>query len=121
MLQNNATALLLEDEVLIAMDVEQALGEAGFNVSTVLSCADAETWLQARRPDLVIVDIKLRDGPSDTIVTGLVKDGIPFIVHSGDEPSLYADTPFSRGVWMSKPSNRSELVAAALQAVKSAI
>lgn len=38
---NAAVALLLEDEPLIAIDVELALGEAGFAVTTVASCAEA--------------------------------------------------------------------------------
>ncbi|RKM87750.1 response regulator [Devosia naphthalenivorans] len=111
--QNCPLALLLEDEALIAMDVEQALDSAGFAVATMLTCADAEQWLEAHRPDVVIVDIMLKDGTCEAIVSRLVQDHVPFVVHSGDVPSLHANTLFSRGVWVSKPSDSRELAEAA--------
>ncbi|MBU1334249.1 MAG: response regulator [Alphaproteobacteria bacterium] len=55
-------ALLLEDEPLIAMDMELLLQGAGLDVTTVASCEEANNWLEVRRPDIVIVDIMLRDG-----------------------------------------------------------
>lgn len=113
MTQNTSIALLLEDEALIAMDIEQALGSAGYDVTTVLTCAQAALWLQTRRPDVVIVDVMLRDGTSEAIVSKLVQERIPFLVHSGDVPGIYAGTPFAHGVWVSKPASSSDLVEAA--------
>lgn len=107
---NAAVALLLEDEPLIAMDLEQALDSAGFQVTTVMSCAEANDWLAMWRPDIVIVDIMLRDGSSDAVVRRLVEAAIPFIVHSGDHPNQHVDTPFAHGVWVSKPAGPGELV-----------
>lgn len=106
-------ALLLEDEPLIAMDLELTLQTAGFDVTTVASCADALDWLEVCRPDVVIVDIMLQDGPCHEVVARLVDDGIPFIVHSGDQPSIHADTPLAGGTWIGKPANGSEMVDAA--------
>lgn len=48
------------------------------------------------RPDVVIVDIVLRDGPSDQVVERLVSDGIPFIVHSGEHPGMHVGSPFAK-------------------------
>ena len=46
---NTMVALLLEDEPLIAMEIEQTLQIAGFEVTTVSSCASALDWLAASR------------------------------------------------------------------------
>jgi two-component system, response regulator PdtaR len=108
-----SVALLLEDEPLISMDLELTLGNAGFDVTTVMSCEEALDWLGMARPDIVIVDIELRDGRSDKVVERLVEDDIPFIVHSGDHPSMQVDTPFAHGRWVSKPAAPDELVQAA--------
>ena len=110
-------ALLLEDEALIALHVEQVLIDAGLEVSTVSTCADALDWLKVHRPDVVIVDIILRDGPCHCVVARLVEDNIPFIVHSGDHPSMHADTPFADGTWIGKPVDGIEMVRAALRLV----
>ena len=110
-------ALLLEDEPLIALDVQQVLIDAGFEVSTISTCADALEWLQKHRPDVVIVDIILRDGPCHSVVARLVEDDIPFIVHSGDHPRMHADTPFAGGTWIGKPVDGIEMVRAARRLV----
>lgn len=107
---NITVALLLEDEPLIAMDIEHTLSRAGFDVTTVTSCADALEWLGFCRPGVVIVDIILQDGPCHKVVAKLVEDGIPFIVHSGDHPSNHADTPFAGGTWVGKPADSAEMV-----------
>lgn len=105
-------ALLLEDEPLIAIDLEISLASAGFEVTTAMSCFDAHAWLDDHRPDIVIVDIQLRDGPSDSVATRLVDLRIPFIVHSGDVLSQFDGTPFAHGIWLPKPSSEPELEAA---------
>ena len=110
---NAPVALLLEDEPLIAMDVELILGGAGFDVTTVTSSEEANDWLAICRPDIVIVDIELRDGPCDRVVERLVEDRIPFIVHSGDDRGTYQGTAFETGRWLTKPSDPGELVDAA--------
>lgn len=71
------TALLLEDEPLISMDLEATLADAGFAVVPVMTCADALAWLDGHTPDVVVVDIMLRDGPSDAVVEKLIGSEIP--------------------------------------------
>lgn len=110
------TVLLLEDEPLIAIDVEQTLRDAGFDVSVAATCADAAEWLEVCRPEVVIIDIVLRDGPCHQVAKQLVQDNIPFVVHSGDILDAHAGTPFEYGVWLSKPSMPGDLIAAIRQA-----
>lgn len=58
--------LVVEDDWLIAMEIEAALSESGFVVlGTASSADDAVSLAIARRPDLVLMDIRLeglRDG-----------------------------------------------------------
>ena len=106
---STAIALVLEDEPLIAMDIELILEDAGFAVSTVMSCEEATNWLATNRPDIVVVDIMLHDGASDAVAARLVAESIPFIVYSGDLRDQHVGTPFEHGVWLSKPALSSEL------------
>ena len=96
----NTLALVLEDEPLIAMDLEATLENAGFTVVTQMTCAEAQAWLAAHRPVVAVVDVQLRDGSSIDIAGKLDKIGVPFIVHSGEHPSQL-EPPFDRGVWPS--------------------
>lgn len=88
MIQNSSVALLLEDEAIIAFDVEQALEEAGFLVTTNVTCSAADEWLRNTPPDVAVVDIRLKDGSSEVNVARFVRDGIPFVVQSGGSPDF---------------------------------
>lgn len=114
---NAAVALLLEDEPFIAIDVELMLGEACFDVTTISSCTEALEWLERCRPDLVVVDIILRDGPCHRVVEQLIASSIPFLVHSGDHPSMHETTPLARGRWIGKPADGAEMIRAARELV----
>lgn len=109
-------ALLLEDEALIALDVEQHLAEAGFQVVHVTSCEDAERYLADQSPDLAVIDLTLRDGICHGVARILVERSVPFIVHSGSNE--IDDNPdhqiFQSGTWISKPSSMADLVAMAI-------
>lgn len=111
------TALILEDEPLIAMDVEMTLREMGYDVSIVGECSEAMAWLKTGRPDIAIVDVMLRDGSCHAVVEQLGDEGVPFIVHSGDVADAHKGTPYERGVWLSKPSLREHFVTAIGQAM----
>lgn len=97
--------LLLEDEPLIAIDLEEKL--KGFGVKAVVSlmtCAEADNWLSEHSPDLAIIDPHLKDDLSASAIRILVDRDIPFIVYSGDGSSaIEQDAIFEKGVWLSKP------------------
>ncbi len=107
-----STALLLEDQPLIAMDLEESLQVAGFDVVHLISCAAAIDWIGDHHADVAIVDVQLSDGTCQTVVERLQVKGIPFVVHSGDVAHQYAGTPFQHGIWLNKPSSNEELLSA---------
>lgn len=117
MIKNMSTALLLEDEPLIAMDMEENLHVAGFEVVHLMSCAAANNWIDANKADVAIVDIQLTDGSCHEVVERLRFTGVPFVVHSGDVANQHAGTSFEHGIWVNKPSSENELIAAVRQAM----
>jgi DNA-binding response OmpR family regulator len=111
-------ALILEDQALIAMDVEYALQNAGFDVHIRSSCSAAEEWLSQNNPQIAVIDITLQDGPCHGIAQILTQRQVPFLVHSGDNASLDQGTPFEAGHWLSKPSSSDQIVSWAQQAIR---
>ncbi|MFT3989045.1 HWE histidine kinase domain-containing protein [Aestuariivirga sp.] len=76
--------LLLEDQMLIAMDVEGMLADRGFaNVSTVNSAAEAMKLIDRAPPSLAILDVNLGDGTSLGVAERLQKLNIPFVFATG--------------------------------------
>lgn len=118
MTNTSPLALLLEDEGLIALDLEYSLESAGFSVTTLASRLAAEEWLGQNEPRLAIIDIVLQDGPSHRIAEVLAERGIPFLVHSGDMAHMHAETPFGKGEWMSKPAKSNDIIEWATRASK---
>lgn len=97
--------LILEDEPLIAMDLEHMAEQTGFLTAVVLaSCAQALVWLEHNTPSLAILDIRLRDGACSAIAASLFDRDVPFIVCSGSARHD-VDPIFHRGIWVSKPAN----------------
>jgi two-component system, response regulator PdtaR len=60
------TALIVEDEIFVALDLERILEDAGYTVTAI--AADATTALQAaeqaEQGSFAFVDVNLRDGPT---------------------------------------------------------
>ena len=100
------TVLILEDQPLIALDIEDVLMQSGFtNINIITSCADADQWLSRNHPDLAIIDVHLRDGICSNAAQTLVDNGVPFIVHSARDTHHSDDgSVFTKGIWVSKPS-----------------
>jgi len=113
----SARILIMEDEALIAADLEDRLEAMGYQVCAVCDDTD-ETWeqLQKLRPDLALLDIRVR-GSGDGIELGArVRQEleIPFIfltAHADDATLLKArDT--EPGGYVLKPFHDRELRAA---------
>jgi DNA-binding response OmpR family regulator len=107
------SVLVLEDQAIIAIDIEDILTEAGFQVAAIISSgARALAWLESHRPDVVIVDVELDDGPCIEVAKALVSKSIPFVVFSANMPSAALDPVFSKGRWVEKPAACREVVSA---------
>lgn len=106
----NRRALILEDEILVAVDIEDSLQAVGFEVTALATCAAALQWLEGNRPDIAVIDHRLADGSCDEVARRLAGADVPFIVHSASLRSDATDPVFASGHWITKPSPVDRLV-----------
>src|SRR5919206_1811103 len=83
--------LIVEDELIIAIDVEASLSEEGHQVVGIARESETALGLGRRlRPDLALVDVHLVDGETGPEIAGHLKEmGIPVLfmtAHSGTLP-----------------------------------
>ncbi|WP_176733363.1 response regulator [Bosea sp. BIWAKO-01] len=104
--------LVLEDEPIVALDIECSLSDAGYDVTATFSTnATAMDWLTANTPDMVVLDIGLSDGSSVEVAHRLVAGAIPFIVFTGISASdASVDPVFHAGKWLEKPAPPNRIV-----------
>jgi DNA-binding response OmpR family regulator len=80
--------LLVEDDGLIAMDLEVVVQEAGCDVlGPCTTAADALALLAVRRPDAALLDVGLPDGPGSPVAEALAAAGVPFALVTGYGPA----------------------------------
>ena len=88
----NRRVLIVEDEGLVAMGMERALAEAGFDVIEIVDTeSDAVDAAGRLQPDVILVDVKLRegDGISAAIaIQKLFKTVIVFVSGNSDSATL---------------------------------
>lgn len=96
--------LLLEDQMLIAMDAEMMLGDAGFNmVITAGSTPDAMAQLKNITPSIAVLDINLGNHTSIPVAEELHRRGVPFLFATGyAERSIIPDV-FKDVIVINKP------------------
>jgi CheY-like chemotaxis protein len=112
---SRARILIVEDEYLVAADLEAALEELGYASAGIAPDLDTALMLAASKPDLALVDIHLRDGQTGPLIAQrLTHDhGIPVLfVTANPRMALDASPPGVIGV-LNKPC-REEVVAAAV-------
>jgi DNA-binding NarL/FixJ family response regulator len=99
--------LIAEDEGLVALNIETALSEAGFDVlETVDTEADAVAAMERLRPDLIILDITLREGSGISAAKAIKRiSAIPIIFVSGnsDPATLAAASDLKPAAFIRKP------------------
>jgi len=114
--------LVVEDEWLISIQLEQTLAAAGFEVvGTAGHAADAVALAGRERPDLVLMDIRLR-GPVDGVEAAReIADrfGIRslFVSAHADPATVARGSTVSPAGWLPKPFTEAEL----LRAVRAAL
>lgn len=96
--------LVVEDEVLIALELEGLLQENGHEVvGTAASLAEAIALGESRKPDLAFVDIHLADGPTGVDVARRLSSlGVIVVFMTANAKRIPEDYAGARGV-ISKP------------------
>lgn len=104
------TILLVEDDPLLAMDVEAVLTAAGYRViGPAGTSAEALSFVRQQVPDLTILDLNLGSEMVFPVFDCLESIGTPFIILSGHSrqivPQRHAGRPF-----LQKPYNAGVLL-----------
>ena len=78
------SVLVVEDDVIIAIDLELAFEDAGFEVIGPASDeAEALALIEEHRPDFAALDWNLRTGTSAAVATALERTGARFVFVTG--------------------------------------
>ena len=102
--------LLVEDEFLIAIDVQMRLQEAGYAVlDPVGSVEEALAILDAHSVKAAILDMNLRGDTSTPIAERLQAEGTPFIFLSGND-TYHQDERFANHTVLTKPIDYANLI-----------
>jgi DNA-binding response OmpR family regulator len=108
--------LVLEDEALIALNLQDDLQDAGYDVAgPFATCAAALEWLGTKTPDTAILDAALKDGPCREIALELSRREVPFLIYSGFHEDLQLLAEFQHITWIEKPVPAAVLVEACQQ------
>ncbi len=109
----NPLVLILEDEAIIALNLQDELQDSGYRVAgPFTSCADALTWLGAETPDVAVLDTMLKDGPCRTIALELSKRAVPFLIYSGHAATVNTLAELECATWVEKPAAAQALLLA---------
>ncbi len=114
--------LLVEDQVIIAMDAETLLKKHGVGtIDSAMTNEEALGFIAAARPDAAVLDFSLGQTTSIPVAKALKELGVPFVFATGfddqsDIPRDLAGTPI-----VGKPYSGEELVAGLNQAIAQAL
>ena len=115
------TFLVLEDEPLIAMDLKFAFEDAGHDAVTAVDNEEALACIEKGNIAGAILDVSLGRGVTcKPTANRLLRDGIPFVLHTGDlnrvgEHLREIDAPV-----IAKPRPADDVVASLLNLLKEA-
>ena len=105
--------LVLEDELLIAMDVEQLCRDYGASEVTILrNLAEIDPENLAARFDAAIVDLMLDGVSTLDFAKSLLDQNVPFVFASGYSDKAEIESDFPGVMLISKPYSGIDLVEA---------
>ncbi|MFJ4434036.1 HWE histidine kinase domain-containing protein [Pseudomonas sp. NPDC089395] len=107
----DACVLILEDQLVIAVGLEQILADAQVqDVITASSEAEALELLATQRPDVAVLDINLGSGTSIAVAEALIRLGIPFLFATGYGDSVSIPTHLKQAPVVRKPYDAASIL-----------
>lgn len=104
--------LVVEDEALIAMDLEYSLEDAGATVVGIaVANSEALSTIAADRPDAVLLDYNLMDGEAAPTARAAIEAGVAVVFHSGHASREFLQRDFPNCPVLPKPTPSSQIVA----------
>lgn len=112
---NGCCILLVEDELLIALDLQMAMEDAG---AVVVLADGVQTGLAALteieasggRPDLALLDVRLGDGEVFPVAERCASSGVPIVFHSGHAQLSDLAEIYPSATVLSKPASQDALM-----------
>lgn len=96
--------LIVEDEIAVAMHLEDLLFENGYDVAEIATNIEqALHYLDRCHPDAVLLDLDLRGQRATPIAVKLRRKGIPFVLETAHAPEALTGTPFQGAAVVQKP------------------
>ena len=114
--------LVVEDEILIAMDLELLLEQQGWRVlGPAASVAEVLHLLEAGRPlpEVALLDVNLRGELVTPVAEALRAHGVPFLLVSAYDRAVLDVPALAGAVNLGKPTDQRRLLAALKRAVES--
>lgn len=106
--------LIVEDEAVVAMDLHATLTELGYEVVGNATTAGEALYLAGReRPDVVLMDVKLRGAADGVHTASMLRDQVRapvvFLTANADNPTLRRALEAGAGGFLAKPFERQAL------------
>lgn len=109
--QRRCLVLPVDDEALVAMNLQDELKEAGYAVVGPFdTCAAALAWFETETPDLAVLDTVLKGGTCRALAAELARRGVGFVLWSGHLQDRQTLQEFTDAVWVEKPSTHTALL-----------
>lgn len=103
--------LIVEDELLVAMELQALLDRSGWEVVGLAPSLDRALGLLGREdPDVALLDVNLKGERVTPVVRQLKKRGIPFILITGYSRHQLSEPDLSDAPCVQKPVNHRELL-----------
>ena len=111
----STTALIVEDEIFVALDLERILTDAGYRVKAI--AADSTGAIEAAGDcHFALVDVNLRDGPTGPgLAEKLARDYGVKVIFVTANPAQIGPVPGALG-YIRKPFSEAAILAAAAMA-----
>lgn len=109
-----ARVLIVEDEILTAMELESVLSEQGYDVVGIAQdSASARAFAAASAIDLALVDVNLRDGRTGvTLGAELARDTTAKVIYLTAHPLAPNERPAGVVGLLTKPSDEASVLRA---------
>jgi DNA-binding response OmpR family regulator len=109
---SRAKILIVEDEFVVAMNLEAILEDRGHQSVGIAPDLDTALELADRRPDLALVDINLRDGETGPIIAQRLREQDIAVLFVTANPRMLEGTEATAIGVLTKPCDEDLILAA---------